>query len=157
MESNKHTWYNLHAHIFRSDSRCIRATLKQLVIINKSAIYIKAEFLDDHGKICTKDMSPVTVAALQVLWENVDVVSDVELPDDLENETNFVAPRECDRLPILEVSYVPCTATKCMLLEVNHFMGMSTISTPVPLLPPPPKVRAFRRKSTRRRKVRGSD
>jgi hypothetical protein len=154
MESTKHTWYNKHAHIFRSDGRVVRATLKQLVIIHKSAIYIKAEFVDDHGKIRTKDVSPVTVAALQVLWENVDVVSDVELPEDLDNETNFIAPRECDHLPILDVSYVPCIPTKCMLLEVNHFMAMTTITMP---MPPPPKPRPFRRRSARRRTVKDND
>ena len=155
MESINHTWYNKHAHIFRTDGRVVRATLKQLVILNGCAIYIRAEFVDEKGDTRSKDVSPVAVAALQVLWENVDVVSDVDLPDDLENETSFIPPRECDRLPVLEVSYVHCNPTKCMLIEVNHFMVMSTISTPVPLLPPLPRPR--RRKSTRQRIKRGTD
>jgi hypothetical protein len=163
MESVKHTWYNKHAHIFRTDGRVVRATLKQIVIINESAIYIKAEFVDDKGKTRSKEVSPLTIAALQVLWENVDVVSDVELPEDLENETSFIPPRECDRLPVLGVSYVPCIPTKCMLIEVNHFMVMSTISNPgnpAPIIsatPVLPRSRLRRRKPIRRRIGQGTD
>ena len=101
MESVEHTWYQKHAHIFRTDGRVVRATLLQLVL-EHGAIYIKAEFLDTHGVHKTKDVSPITVACLHILWENVDVVSDMELPEeDAEQRTDFVPPGECDHFQAL--------------------------------------------------------
>ena len=154
MESVEHTWYQKHAHIFRTDGRVVRATVLQLVL-EHGAIYLKVEFLDTHGVRKTKDVSPLTVACLQILWENVDVVSDMELPDDMEQVTDFVPPRECDHLPALAVSFVQTPAMKCMLLQVNHFVALSSpaslpaMPVSVPLLPSP---RRRRRRSTRRRK-----
>jgi hypothetical protein len=157
MESVRHTWYKKNAHIFRTDGRVVRATLQQLVL-ERGAIYIKAEFVDSNGVIKTKDVSPITVACLQVLWENVDVVSDMDIPTDVEETTNFEPPPECDKLPPLEVFFVKTPEMLCMLLQVNHFVSMSSIETspilcqkPVTLLSPPPR----RRKSTRRRRAPG--
>jgi hypothetical protein len=153
--SHHHTWFNKHAHIFRTDGRVVRATMKEIVL-ERDAIYIRTEFLDDTGMIKTKDTSPITVAALQVLWVNVDVVSDMELPDDFDIVTNFVPPRECDRLPPLDVYMNKTPAMKCMLLQVDHFLG---VSTPLATTPPPPplpfQARPRRRRSARHR--RGQD
>jgi hypothetical protein len=141
----KHTWYNQYAHIFRTDGRVVRATLKELVI-EGDAIYIKTEFIDHTGAIKTKDTSPITIAALQVLWINVDVVSDVELPDDFDSVTDFTPPRECDRLPPLDVFIDKTPGMNCLLLQVNHFVGLST-----PVAPPPSPKRPRIRRSTRHR------
>jgi len=150
-----HTWYNKHAHIFRSDGRIVRATMKELVFDN-GAIYIKTEFTDGKGLLQTKDTSPITIAALQVLWINVDVVSDVELPEDFETVTTFIAPRECDRLPPLTISMQKTPSLTCLLLQVNHFLGLSSSMTTV--LPPVASVliRPPRRRTARRRTVKSS-
>jgi hypothetical protein len=155
MESVKHTWYNKNAHIFRTDGRVVRAKLKQLVL-ERGAIYIRAEFVDSNGILKSKDVSPITVACLQILWENVDVVSDVELPMDMEHVTNFEPPPERDQLPELDVTFVKTPEMKCMLIQVNHFVVVATqlshIPSPRPVMMAPP---IRRRKSTRRRKVPG--
>lgn len=155
MTPPQHTWYNKHAHIFRSDGRIVRATLKEFVF-DRGAIYIKTEFMDGQGILRTKDTSPITIAALQVLWVNVDVVSDVELPEDFETVTDFIAPRECDRLPSLTISTEKTPALTCMLMQVNHFLGLSSSLTPLPMAASiQPLVRPYRRRSSRRRTVKG--
>lgn len=53
MESTKHTWYGKQSHIFRTDGRVVRATLKQLVL-ERGAIYIKTEFVDNKGVLKPK-------------------------------------------------------------------------------------------------------
>ena len=123
--NTNHSWYDKHAHIFRTDGRVVRATLGELVE-SPSGIYIKATFLhEQHSRI--KHVSPLTVAALQVMWVNVDVVSDVELPDDLDSVTDFVAPRECDRLPLLVVTQSKLSdAMQNCVQHVNHFVKLTS-------------------------------
>jgi hypothetical protein len=159
MESTKHTWYGKQSHIFRTDGRVVRATLKQLVL-ERGAIYIKTEFVDNKGVLKTKDVSPITVASLQVLWENVDVVSDVELPDDVESVTDFLPPLESEHLPVLEVSFVQTPEMKCLLLQVNHFIGLPTPSSPnlqpVPMPAPLSRLRPRRARVSRHHRGRGT-
>ena len=137
MDTTKHSWYNMHAHIFRTDGRVVRAKLQDIVMEN-GGIYIAAHFTE-KGKNKYKHVSPITIAALQLLWINVDVVSDVELPDDIENSTNFIPPKECDRLPRLEMEDDVNLeefedAFKCLKLQVDSFLqipaGEVTIHDP---------------------------
>jgi hypothetical protein len=143
MEIIHHTWYNKHAHIFRKDGRVVRAVLKQLVI-GQDGIYLTVSFLTRGQIVKTKQTSPITVAALQVLWMNVDVVSDVETPMDTDNDDTFIPPPECDRLPPLAIGGVSLTSEiNCLLMQVNNFlrlagdMAIPTILQPMPNAPSP--------------------
>jgi hypothetical protein len=149
MSGINHTWFNKSAHVFRTDGRVVRAIMKEL-FMEGDAIYIKTDFFDPrHGTgIQTKDLSPITIAALQVMWVNVDVVSDMEFPEDMDSVTNFVPPRECDRLPPLDVYTNKTPALKSLLIQVNHFIDIST-----PVLPPPPIERTPFKSRPRRRRV----
>jgi hypothetical protein len=126
-----HTWYNKHAHIFRTDGRVVRAVLKQLVV-EDNAIYIQVSFLDKGRTTKTKLTSPITVAALQIMWMNVDVVSDVDVPDGIDGDMDtFVPPPECDRLPPLEIRGVQITSEmKCLLVQINHFLRLASTTSP---------------------------
>jgi len=133
MHITEHSWKDKYTHIFRTDGRVVRATLRHLVF-EQGQVYVHAEFWD-KGRRKTKEVSPITIAALQVFWVNVDVVSDVDVVDDL---SAFVPPPDCDRLPNLQVSVVPALDTshlRCLLLSVNTFLALSaTIPTFEPLL-----------------------
>ena len=158
----RHSWYNKHAHIFRTDGRVVRATMKD-IILDRGAVYMKTEFVDDAGNSRIKHMSPITVAALQVLWVNVDVVSDLDLPDtdDVDVVTNFIPPRECDRLPSLHVYMEKTPEIECMLLQVNMFITLCTTSIPLSNTPPvtpleTPPITPFLQNPVRTRRSRRS-
>jgi hypothetical protein len=136
MNLTNHTWYNKHAHIFRKDGRVVRALLKQLVI-EKGGIYLTVSFVDRGQCIKTKQTSAITVAALQVLWMNVDVVSDVESLTETDDIDTFIPPPECDRLPPLEIWGIPSTSNmSCLLMQVNNFLRLAG-NTAVPATPEP--------------------
>jgi len=161
MTSIHHSWRGKCAHIFRTDGRVVRATMGDLVLDN-NAVYIGTTFFDDTGTERTKYMSPITIAALQVLWVNVDVVSDVDLPDseDVHTVTDFTPPLECDRLPALNVYMKKTSEIECMLIQVNMFIALSSTSISPPITPPStpinktPERPRRRRRSTRHRKAR---
>ena len=72
-----------------------------------------------------KRVSPIGVAALQVLWLNVDVVSDVDFSDDPAADEEFVPPPECEKLPNLQVLEPPSEfAESCRAVEMqaNSFL-----------------------------------
>lgn len=141
MNTTRHTWYDLHAHIFRTDGRVVRANLREIVIEN-GGVYIAAHFTE-KGKKKYKHVSPITIAALQLLWINIDVVSDVELPDDIENSTTFIPPKECDRLPSLDLEEDDLQefedSFKCLKVQVDTFLQIPTgevmINDPAEFLP----------------------
>lgn len=87
-----HSWYNKYTHMFRNNGKIVRGQIKELVF-DEHNILFKIVFRDRNQQK-NKHVSPITIATLQVLWLNVDIVSDVELPDD----TSFYVPPECDEL-----------------------------------------------------------
>jgi hypothetical protein len=125
----KHSWYNKRTHIFRTDGRVVRAVLKELVF-DVHGIYIKAQF-SYNGRRCCKHVCPITVAALQVMWVNVDVVSDIEFECDDENGT-FQAPPECEQISHQLSIDDECdldenqrTAFKCLTLSILNICNVT--------------------------------
>ena len=118
-----HSWYGRRAHVFRTDGRVVRATLGRLYF-GPEGVHLAAEFQDAQKSI-TKHVSPVCVAAVQNLWLNVDVVSDVELPDEDADHTSFRAPQECERLPTLAV-HDPAAdhvrVLRSIVVQTNHVL-----------------------------------
>jgi hypothetical protein len=119
----QHSWSNLHAHIFRSDGRVWRASLRHAVI-DEGVLSIYTEFTD-NGRKKHKLVSPITIAALQVFWVNVDVVSD----DEGQEETApFTPPRDCDRLPTLTME-TTAAGVLSQMSAANTFVTMTTPET----------------------------
>ena len=142
VQTYQHSWCDKHAHIFRTDGRVVRAKVGELVLdTSTGGFYLKTTFLEGTTRR-VKHVSPLTVAALQVLWSNVDVVSDVDLPEDLDTVTCFDPPPECDRLPAFVVvppSDTPLgAALQSCVEQVNHFVTLTALAAPVPLLPSAP-------------------
>ena len=110
--------------MFRSDGRVVRVKIQELVS-DQQHLCLKVLFLD-RTKNKKKYMSPISIASLQVLWNNVDVVSDEELPDNIDTVTDFTPPRECDYLPLW---VVPTSANhpllESLVRETNHFITLS--------------------------------
>lgn len=124
MESITHSWYGKYTHVFRSDGRVVRAQV-QKIFVDRGSLLVRVAFAGH-----TKDVSPISIAALQVLWINVDVVSDVETAQD------FRVPPECDQLVPLQIPNIPHDPMLAStILQVNHFL---TLSGEEPLPPPPP-------------------
>ena len=109
-----HVWYDKHAHIFRHNGRIIRAQIKELVF-DDHRIYFKVVF-KDKDKEKNKHVGPVYIATLQVLWLNVDIVSDTELSDD---DASFYVPPECDQLTEHFDIYSPNEKAKLTPSQVN--------------------------------------
>ena len=118
----QHSWSNLHAHIFRTDGRVWRAMLRHAVL-DDGVLYIYTEFTD-QGQKKHKLVSPIAIAALQVFWVNVDVVSDVE---GQETPEPFTPPPDCDRLPTLTME----TSTAGILSQISATNTFVTMTTPV--------------------------
>jgi hypothetical protein len=85
LETIDHSWYNVVTHCLRSDGSVTRAKLKELVFF-PHGIMIRVSMT---GRNAHKDVDPTCVAFLQVMWLNVDVVSDDEVTD------KEYAPEEC--------------------------------------------------------------
>ena len=122
-----HNWYNKHTHMFRSDGRVVRVNIQELVS-DQNHFCLKVLFLANK-KNKKKYMSPISIASLQVLWNNIDVVSDEELPDNIDTVTDFIPPRECDHLPLWVVTNsANHPVLESLVRETNHFI---TLSSPV--------------------------
>ena len=145
MDSVQHSWYDKNAHVFRTDGRIVRAALKQLVF-SGDAIYIRVQFME-NGIVRCKDVSLLMIASLQVLWVNVDVVSDVELPEDIEDVTDFIPPVECDRLPPFRVFTEKTRAMQSLIIYVNLFLDI--LPTPIARRLPPKRRRSTRRHTSK--------
>jgi hypothetical protein len=142
-----HSWYGKCAHIFRTDGRVVRSTLEHL-LVQDGAVYIHVKFIGENGTIHTKDVSPIAIAALQILWMNVDVVSDVDIPDD--EDAQFVPPPECERLPLLTVRCIPTSALlTSVVTQVNQFIQLVPSSD---CSGPPPRIAQRSRRRRRDRK-----
>ena len=125
--TKEHSWYDKRTHILRSDGRVVRATLKELVITGDTVL-VKAAFTDG-GVVKQKHVDLPTIAALQVCWMNIDVVSDVEIPEDDGVSTNFDVPLECERLPCISIHRKLLTAAvQSVLHATNFFIGLHTQS-----------------------------
>jgi hypothetical protein len=156
MLAYQHSWCGKYTHIFRTDGRVVRAKVGELVLDpSTGGFYFKTTFLDGTTPR-VKHVSPLTVAALQVMWSNVDVVSDLELPEDLDTVTCFEPPPECDRLSALVV--VPPegvaalgAALQSCVQQVNHFVTLTASAPPLPTAP----VQLKRRRAGRARRSTG--
>lgn len=87
LETIDHSWYNILTHCLRSDGTVTRARLKELVFF-PHGIMIRASMSGQHVH---KDVDPTCIAFLQVMWLNVDVVSD----DDTVPTSSDYVPEEC--------------------------------------------------------------
>ena len=122
-----HSWYDSHAHVFRSDGRVVRATIKESVI-NDGGLMLKVLFID-KGVLKRKYVSPITIATLQVLWINVDVVSDIETEDSVHDNDTFIPPMECDYLAKLSISGIQSDSTRAIISVVNTILQVTHGST----------------------------
>jgi hypothetical protein len=151
---DQHSWYGKHVHIFRSCGRVVRSTIKHLTV-EDHGVYVRVEFLD-KGKWKTKDVSAVCIAAVQVLWLNVDIVSDMEGSGEEDYDMLFeAAPIECDRLPDLSVDPRFLSDRKirrvleCMSVEIRHLLKVPSGVSLMPRKPIPYKTKPRRcKKST---------
>jgi hypothetical protein len=74
-----HSWYDLCVHIPRSNGGIERAILREL-LFTPYGVYIRARFRRGDG-FKVKDVHPVTIVCLHMLWLKVDIVSDDEHED----------------------------------------------------------------------------
>lgn len=96
-----HSWYGCHTHILRSDGKLERSTIGAVVFC-PSGIYVSVSFKDKHHKTVNKHVSLPSILLLNILWTNIDIVSDTDL--DMSEDIDFVPPPECKQLQIFEVT-----------------------------------------------------
>lgn len=143
MESITHSWYGKYTHVFRSDGRVVRAQV-QKIFVDRGSLLVRVAFAGH-----TKDVSPISIAALQVMWINVDVVSDMEAAHD------FRVPPECDQLVPLQIPNIPHDSMLAStILQVNHFLALSDADPPLSPPPPPQQQQHQPNRPVRHRRVR---
>ena len=152
MESITHSWYGKYTHVFRSDGRVVRARV-QKIFVDRGSLLLRVSFAGH-----TKDMSPIAIAALQVMWINVDVVSD---DADIDQTQDFQLPPECDFLGPLQIPNIPHDPMLAStILQVNHFI---TLTEPQEQIEPhqqqqqQQQPRPVRRRRARNRRVQYPD
>lgn len=126
-----HSWYGKYAHVFRSDGRVVRSKVGPIVLDSRYGVSLSVSF-QSKRKRQRKRVSPISVAALQVLWLNVDVVSDVDLSDDPMMDEDFVPPPECERLPDLQIVEPPsefAEACRAVEMQTNSFLQIKNGTT----------------------------
>lgn len=112
-----HSWYGLHTHILRSDGKLERSKIGNIVFC-PSGLYVSVSYKDHLKQTANKHVSLQSVILLNILWTNVDIVSDTELL--IVDDKEFVPPPECSQLPILTVSTGDLSLSK----EQNAVLGI---------------------------------
>lgn len=112
-----HTWNGYVAYILRTNGKITKAVLGDITF-KPFGIYIKASFYE-NGRRRKKDVDIITIGVLQLMWLNVDVMSDSE-SDRSDEETTLLESvhvaidqtqyTEVTRLPSLTISksYTTC-------------------------------------------------
>jgi hypothetical protein len=72
-----HSWYNIQVHIIRSDNRCLRSKVGQLIVMADHQVGVELLFRE-KSKNLRKIVSPLLVATIRLMWLNRDVVSEDE-------------------------------------------------------------------------------
>ncbi len=89
----KHTWEGLLAHLGRPGQKTKRCKIGKLCITEKG--WVRVEFEED-GKTMRKPISPIFLAALNILWLDSSICS-----DDEEDNSRYGPPVK--RLPTWEI------------------------------------------------------
>lgn len=133
--TSNHTWHGCTAHLLRTDGRLVRCTIND-IIFDSYGIYARVKFLD--GKCMkTKDVSLLMLLSLQILWLQVDIMSDEEDSTEPIEVSSLVT----EKLPVFRLTQV-ITLDKWMLQAYTClYMQLDGLSTCVnsPLLPMPIK------------------
>jgi hypothetical protein len=97
----RHSWFNLHVHIPRSNNTFVRAILHELVFM-PYGVYVRARF--GCGRTWkTKEVQPIVIACIHMLWLKVDIVSDDDATDEPPGRYN--TSEECTQtLPELTIN-----------------------------------------------------
>lgn len=127
----KHSWNGLMTHVFRSDGRIYRARIGNLHF-QKYCICFTVCMRGVHKPVY-KHVLPLEIAGIDVLWSNIDVLSDQESVD----VDEFNLPVECsqDMPPLtLDASVVLTSdqrnAFNGLCLSINNFMKLKTTMCP---------------------------
>ena len=96
-ETINHTWYNLTGHIYRSNNRIIRVKIQALCVDEDTGINMKVTFVENK-KPKKKLISPITLAAMHIMWLDNIVVSDDEVVTD--DEQTYDTPKCLKKLEL---------------------------------------------------------
>jgi len=87
-----HSWYKQSVHVIRSDNRCLRCKIGQLLVTADHQVGVELLFRDKLKNL-RKTVSPLFIATVRLMWLNRDVVS--------ENEEENAEPFTTQSLPPL--------------------------------------------------------
>lgn len=93
-----HSWYGLIVHTLRTDGTISRASIQELIMFPYHMM-LRCK-IEGQDKI--KDEHPITIAFIHNLWTNVDIVSEDDIPDEMDIISYI--PKECSTLPSLVLS-----------------------------------------------------
>lgn len=86
-----HSWYNMSVHVIRSDHRCLRCKIGQLLVMADHQVGVELLFRDKLKNL-RKVVSPLLVATIRLMWLNRDVVSEDESENMVSLETQALPP-----------------------------------------------------------------
>jgi hypothetical protein len=96
LTTTDHSWYNIITHTLRKDGTISRARIQELIMF-PHCIMVRCKI---EGQNRVKDEHPIIIAFVHNMWLNIDIVSEDDLPDDIETMTHV--PEECcNTLPSL--------------------------------------------------------
>jgi hypothetical protein len=81
-----HSWFNMSVHVIRSDHRCLRCKVGQLLVMADHQVGVELLFRDKLKNL-RKVVSPLFVATVRLMWLNRDVVSEDEAETTVISET----------------------------------------------------------------------
>lgn len=102
-----HSWYNKCVHVIRSDHRCLRCKVGQLLVMSDHQVGVELLFRDKLKNL-RKVVSPLFVATIRLMWLNRDVVS-----EDEEEENMVSMETSSQELPQL-----------CLLPSIGKILNM---------------------------------
>ena len=96
-----HSWFGRCVHILRSNGNISRAIIRDMNF-KAHGIYFTAEIKCGGKSTRKKDVDAITIACIQLLWLNIDVVSE---SDSEEENVLDQCVQECsNHLPLMSVS-----------------------------------------------------
>lgn len=113
-----HTWKGKHAHIIRRQG-VVRCKIQD-IILKPHHVGIIVHFVDNVTKSAKKKcVSPISIATIQLMWLNRDVVSEDD--DDTEHPASSLTFR-CDVLPPLRI-----TEAQIAILSIDERAAMTFV------------------------------
>jgi len=126
-----HSWYGIITHTLRNDGSISRARIRELTMF-PHGIMVNCQIEGQHK---VKDEHPLIIAFVHNAWLNIDMVSDDDLPNDIESMT--YVPEECSRtLPSLtlgksvmdDLDRKQLRAFQYISKKINIILGMSEVN-----------------------------